>query len=113
MAIFPRMPGGMRSADELFQAQDDEYARPDICGSVGDDIDPIISYEHHGTQVFVRASLQGRHRQHCLCWSGCAKFKPEQPDHCVQAKELFAFCVHYGMTTPVWECPDFEPTDNA
>lgn len=66
-------------------------------------------YEHwEGVpEVWVRADLKGTHREHCLCWA-CAKLKPCEPDNCPKAQELYEYCVKHGMTTPVFECPDFE-----
>lgn len=115
MSVFPRCPGGARTADELYQHQEDEYARPDICGSVNDaqDSDAIIQYIHHGTLVSVREHLQGRHRDHCLCFAGCAYFKPGTGDNCPRAQELYEFDVRYDMTTPVWECPLFHRASDA
>lgn len=66
-------------------------------------------YEHWEgrPKVWVRTDLQGKHREHCLCWS-CTKLKPGKPDNCPRAQELYEYCVRNDMTTPVWECPDFE-----
>ena len=64
-------------------------------------------YEHHGLEVWVRTDLKGTHRQHCLCHS-CEKFRPEnRDDNCSKANRLYQLCVDEGMTTPVFECPDF------
>jgi len=68
----------------------------------------IERYEHHGVRVAVRKDLRGKHREHCLCYQ-CEKFKLEDRDgNCPKANRLYALCVKEGMTTPVWECPDFE-----
>jgi hypothetical protein len=68
----------------------------------------IYRYEHHGQVVAVQDHLRGRHREHCLCFSGCAKFKPGSPDNCPIASELYLLCVAHNLTTPVWECPRYE-----
>jgi len=65
----------------------------------------FIKYKHHGKDVFVREDLKGKHRDHCLCWR-CEKFEPENREvSCIIANELFALCLKYGLTTPVYECP--------
>ena len=68
----------------------------------------IIKSEHHGWVVSIQEDLKGRHREHCLCHLDCKNFKPGTPENCPLAQELFEYCVKYGMTTPVWECPKFE-----
>jgi len=68
----------------------------------------FIQYQHHGTQVWVREDLKGKHREHCLCWSPCALFKPDDPDNCPIAQANYEFCVKHNVTLPVWECPVFE-----
>ena len=68
----------------------------------------IIKYEHHGTMVSVQDHNKGLHQQHCLCFQGCKFFKPNTPDNCHLAQELFEYDVKYGMTTPVWECPKYD-----
>lgn len=68
--------------------------------------DKIVTYEHHGAVVSVRESLQGRHREHCLCYR-CDKFKPGEKDNCPLAKALYDMCVKNDMVTPVWECKAF------
>jgi hypothetical protein len=56
--------------------------------------------------VWVRSDLKGKHRSFCLCYS-CDKFKPGDDRNCVIAEETFANCLKYGITTPVFECPEF------
>ena len=68
----------------------------------------IERYEHHGTVVAVQSHLKGTHREHCLCFAGCALFKQGTPENCPKAQELYLFCVKHGMTTPVFECPDYK-----
>ena len=64
------------------------------------------AYEHHGTMVWVRPELKGRHQEHCLCYA-CASFKPVKKDNCPIAQATYENCVKFGITTPMWECPDF------
>jgi len=66
-----------------------------------------IQYKHHGKTVWVREDLMGKHREHCMCYK-CEKFHPNEPNNCPIAQELYSFCVRHDMTTPVWECPEFE-----
>jgi hypothetical protein len=68
----------------------------------------IIKYEHHSVSVSVQEELKGKHREHCLCFQGCKKFNPGTENNCPIAQENYEFCVKYNMTTPVWECPEFE-----
>jgi hypothetical protein len=71
----------------------------------------ITTYEHHGRKVFVQEHLKGTHRQNCLCFSLCQNFKPGTEENCEIAKELYLLCVKHGLTTPVFECPNYaEPT---
>lgn len=70
-------------------------------------------YEHHGDLVWVDTALKGRHREHCLCWQ-CDKFHPDEiKENCPIAQALFRLCVKYNLTTPVYECPVFEPKASA
>lgn len=67
----------------------------------------IVGYLHHDEYVFVDEELKGKHREHCLCHI-CGKFYIEDRDkNCKRANLLYAFCVAFGMTTPVFECPRF------
>ena len=63
--------------------------------------------EHHGATVWVRSDLDGKHREHCLCWD-CAKFHPDTPENCVTANLVFAVCKECDLVLPVWECPIFQ-----
>lgn len=70
-------------------------------------MDNIIWYGHHNINVAVRESLQGKHRNYCLCFV-CSRFKPEnRAENCSMANLLYALDVHCGLTTPVWECPKY------
>lgn len=71
------------------------------------DIDKIISYNHHGRDVFVKSSMKGRHRDICLCFAGCAHFKPNEEDNCTIAQENFNLCKKHGTVQPVLECPKY------
>jgi hypothetical protein len=65
-------------------------------------------YEHHDQTVWVRSSLRGKHRECCLCFD-CRFFNPEDREsNCPIANTLYAFDVLTGLTTPVFECPEFE-----
>lgn len=66
-------------------------------------------YTHHGREVVVISTLKGRHREHCLCFQGCRHFKPGAADNCEIAQATYENCVKFGTTTPVFECPKFEP----
>ena len=68
----------------------------------------ITTYQHHGTPVHVDGDLKGLHREHCLCFRNCAKFKPSTPDNCKIAAATFKNCVKFNTVTPVYECPQFE-----
>ena len=60
-------------------------------------------------KVWVKKDLKGKHREHCLCFD-CDLFHPNpegREENCPIANELYDFCVKHGMTTPVWECPNF------
>ena len=66
-----------------------------------------IQYTHHGRRVWVHKDLKGKHREHCLC-SNCAEFNPGMPEtNCPNANLNYAMDILTGMTTPVYECPDF------
>jgi len=63
-------------------------------------------YEHHGVWVAVHNDLKGMHKEHCLCYS-CALFHPGEQNNCPIAEATYEHNCKYGITTPVWECPDF------
>jgi len=68
----------------------------------------IIRYQHHGVYVFVDKKLKGKHREHCLCFK-CANFNlSNREESCPIANLVYALDVALGLTTPVWECPNFE-----
>ncbi len=70
----------------------------------------ITKYEHHGKTVSVQEHLKGKHREHCLCYQNCKFFHPEdQTINCVIASSLFEVCRAFAVTTPVWECKEYEP----
>lgn len=69
----------------------------------------IIEVEHHGVLVKVQENLNGKHREHCLCWLGCKKFKPtDRENNCAIANAVFKNCVDFNIVAPIWECPSFE-----
>ena len=63
-------------------------------------------YPHHQKEVWVRSDLKGSHRDHCLCFS-CKDFHPDEPNNCNIAQAIFRNCIAYSVTTPVFECPEF------
>ncbi len=72
----------------------------------------IETYKHHGWTVFVDSELKGKHRDHCLCFK-CDKFKPNTSENCPIAQATFENCVRYGITTPMYECPEYEAPLNC
>jgi len=74
---------------------------------------PVERYVHHGTEVVVFSELKGQHRDHCLCFNGCRRFKPGQPDNCPIAQATFENCVKFDLVTPVYECPVYEPQEGS
>ena len=66
-----------------------------------------LHYEHHGNLVWVRADLQGKHREYCLCYD-CERFTPENgKNNCTTANLIYALCCECDLVLPVWECPYF------
>ena len=71
----------------------------------------IIRYLHHGLKVYVDEALQGKHREHCLCYK-CEKFNPlDRHINCRIANALYDFDVQQALVTPVWECVVFVEKD--
>lgn len=70
----------------------------------------FIVRKHHGRDVWVRRDLAGKHREHCLCYQ-CVRFTSET--ECPIAKDVFSICLKHGITTPVWECPEFVEDPNT
>jgi len=69
----------------------------------------IVFYVHHDIRVGVREDLKGKHREYCLCYQ-CHNFTPEdRGNNCAIANALYALNCLAGITTPVWECPNFYP----
>ncbi len=71
----------------------------------------IVKYKHHGMEVFAMQHLAGTHREHCLCFYGCTRFRPGENDNCKIAADTFANCEKHGLVTPVFECPEFVTTE--
>jgi len=70
----------------------------------------FIQYEHHGELVWMMDELKGKHRENCLCYH-CLKFVPEDREkNCKIANDLYDNCIKYSLTTPVYECKEFEYT---
>lgn len=74
-----------------------------------DKLNMYEQYEHHGETVWVKTSLKGKHREHCLCFS-CSKFKPGKHDNCPIASGLYVIVCDHGLVSPVYECPEFDNT---
>lgn len=69
-------------------------------------------YNHHGSDVFVRKDLKGKHREYCLCFS-CANLNIEnKKKNCPISNALFDNCVKFNVVTPVFECPNFIKKEN-
>lgn len=74
----------------------------------------IIWYIHrwgmNSRNVAVFEDHKGTHRDHCLCHS-CDKLKLDsgRENNCPVANELYLLCIKHDITTPVFECPCFEP----
>lgn len=68
----------------------------------------IVTYKHHDVNVLVREDLKGKHRDYCLCFQNCEYFKPWDPENnCRIAAMVYALDRLCGITTPVWECPEY------
>lgn len=69
----------------------------------------VTKYIHHDKEVSVFTQMKGLHREYCLCYQ-CKNFIPEnRQQNCPIANNLFKFDQENGVTTPVWECEEFEP----
>ena len=75
------------------------------------EIKMIEKYIHHERMVAVQSHLRGKHREHCLCFARCKNFKPGEPDNCPIAQGLYEFDVKHGVTTPVFECPEYRTAE--
>ena len=63
-------------------------------------------------KVWVQENLLGLHRMHCMCYS-CKKFEPDNPkENCKIARLVYAMNKAMNITTPVWECPQFEEVES-
>lgn len=65
----------------------------------------FIKYKHHGEEVWVKESLKGTHREHCLCFS-CSEFMVSG-NKCEIADKVYKNCIDYNLVTPVFECKAF------
>lgn len=63
-------------------------------------------YEHHGTMVYVRTDLKGRHRDYSLCYR-CQAFVPDGVN-CPIAEIIHDLNKSFGVITPMWECGGFK-----
>jgi hypothetical protein len=66
----------------------------------------FIQVLHHNRPVWANLEHVTRHKEHCLCYS-CERFNPNSDTNCPIAQEVFELNKKLGITTPVWECPDF------
>lgn len=70
--------------------------------------DKIEQYEHNGNMVSVKSNLKGKHNDHCICFSNCDKFYPDNLNkNCKIANILASIDKNFGIITPIWECPDY------
>lgn len=67
----------------------------------------IEQYEHHGRLVWTRTATKGKHRAVCLCHVCTMLDTTDREKNCPIANKLYALCVEFGLTTPVFECPSF------
>ena len=68
----------------------------------------MVKAAHNGSTVWVRADLQGRQKEHCICWS-CRKFQPDTADKgCPIICSVLQLAVQKGVILPVWACPVFD-----
>lgn len=73
----------------------------------------IERYNHYGVMVNVRSDLKGKHKDYCLCYRNCQKFKPSGNENCKIAQTVFETCVKFGIVTPMWECPEYVENINT
>lgn len=74
---------------------------------------PVLQYQHHGADVWVREDLKGKHWDYCLC-RDCAKLNTGDRDkNCPIANALYDNCVKFNVVTPVWECPAFNKGESG
>ena len=68
----------------------------------------MVKAVHNGSTVWVRADLQGRQKEHCICWS-CRKFQPDTADKgCPIICSVLQLAAEKGVILPVWACPVFD-----
>jgi len=66
-------------------------------------------YKHHGTDVWVRKDLKGKHRDYCLCYQCKKLYIEDRERNCPISNQIFGLCVREDLVLPVWECRKFEP----
>jgi hypothetical protein len=54
-----------------------------------------------------KKDLKGKHREYCLCFD-CDNFCLGTSFKCSIADDLYKLCCKHNLTTPVFECPEFE-----
>lgn len=71
----------------------------------------FIKYFHY-REIWVREDLKGEFSKYCLCYN-CSKFNIRDIDkNCPKAQKLYELCIEEDLTTPVFECVDFDENSN-
>lgn len=69
----------------------------------------MVQVPNNGQPVWVRAELQGRQKEYCICWA-CQKFNPGAADKgCSTIFSVLRLAAEKGVILPVWACPTFAP----
>jgi hypothetical protein len=55
---------------------------------------------------------EGMRKHINLCFA-CRRFRPNEPEHCRIAQELFDFCNTKSNAGPIVRCAHFDPKDNV
>jgi len=66
---------------------------------------PVIE-THFGKEVWTHPLMEVLRTSECLCMK-CDKLKPDQPDNCKIANELFEVCVKEDVALAVTRCPEW------
>lgn len=72
----------------------------------------FIKYKHHGRDVWTFKRTKGKHQNYCLCYY-CRRFFPKSSldANCRIADHVYTLNRVFGITTPVFECPEFIEED--
>ena len=69
----------------------------------------MVLASNNGKSIWVRADLQGRQKEYCICWN-CRKFNPNAADKgCSIIFSVLHLAAEKGVVLPVWACPVFDP----